>query len=518
MYRRTFRGFRGSRKERGLPQSARSLPLFFLALCQARGTCGANASEGAPTRHTIHSDQGLDPAGHRAEARDAELVCQRAGAGVGDTDRLDPVGAVEQLTHEGSVPKGGVHRGAGGRATDHIEGHRPGLEGPEGDHPIGGEGGDDLLTVAIEPPHVQVALGAEGDSGARARGRASNRPEAGIDPQREDAVAARAAAARGARVLRAGAPRAGVAGLGARDRSPAGAGEGAGPSLAVGAGARPGATRGREDARAPLATAAHPRTHRRDTTGAALVGAVLADAILAGTAAGALGTGGRHARGEAPLAHDRARDGAAGAGRGARGPRVLAGRRGGGARQAIGVPHPIRLTLPPSGLAVGAHATRRGVGDGTRHAPPVGPAVSPRAARRAPHKVDARGDQDLTRGARAAEGLSHAPVGGARGTDRDHPRRGGGRRHARVLRPRRELPVRDAGARGGATVGQAAQAGDEAVLADLRTGRRADRRGPNDTLVAGLTGVERLPLVRAAGGEAHGEKGENQGAEEHPPR
>lgn len=344
-----------------------------------------------------------------------------------------------------------------------------------------------------------------------------------VEPRLSDQVAAtadaaRAAAARGARVLRAGAPRAGVAGLGASDRSPAGAGEGAGPGLAVGAGARRGAAGGRQDASAPLTAAAHPRTHRRDATGAALVGAVLGSTVLTGAAAGALGAGGRDARGDAPLAHDRAGDGAARAGRGAGVAGAGAGGRRGRTGETIAVAHPVAVTLPPTRLTAGAHATRRGVGDGARDAPDARATVRLGAARRAPPQVDAGGHVHLTRGARAAEGLSHPPVGGARGTDRDHPRRGGGRRHARVLRPRRELRVGDAGAGGQLAARQAAQAGGEAVLTHLGAARRPNRGRPNDTLVAGPGVGDNHRGVAAAregdGGHREQEGGHDRG--EHP--
>jgi hypothetical protein len=121
-----------------------------------------------------------------------------------------------------------------------------------------------------------------------------------------------------------------------------------------------GATRGREDARAPLATAAHPRTYRRDPTGAALVGAVLADAILAGTAARARSAGGRDARGDAPLAHDRAGDGAARAGRGAGVAGAGAGGRRGRTGETIAVAHPVTVTLPA--VRTGRWGTRHTTG------------------------------------------------------------------------------------------------------------------------------------------------------------
>lgn len=453
-----------------------------------------------------------------ARAEHVHLVLQAAAA-TGDAGGQDPAGAAHGRPREEAVQQGRVHRRAGGVAAHHVAPHVPTPVGVQADHPVGRARAPDLLTAPVEAADVELRGGAKRDAGAGTRRGAPDAPELGVDAQAEGAVAGRpTTAARGARVLGAGTPDVAGAGLSARDRSPAGAGEGAGPGLAVGAGARRGATRGREDARAPLATAAHPRTYRRDPTGAALVGAVLADAILAGTAARARSAGGRDARGDAPLAHDRAGDGAARAGRGAGVAGAGAGGRRGRTGETIAVAHPVTVTLPPSGLAVGAHATRRGVGDGTRHAPPVGPAVSPRAARRAPHKVDARGDQDLTRGARAAEGLSHPPVGGARGTDRDHPRRGGGRRHARVLRPRRELRVGDAGAGGQLAARQAAQAGGEAVLTHLGAARRPNRGRPNDTLVAGPGVGDNHRGVAAAregdGGHREQEGGHDRG--EHP--
>lgn len=412
-----------------------------------------------------------------------------------------------------------MHGRAGGIAAHHVAPHVPAPVGVQVDHPVGRARAPDLLAAPVEAADVELALRTEANAGARASRGAVVLPEAGVDAQTQGAVAGRpTAAARGARVLDAGAVGAVGAGLGARDRPPAGAGEGAGPGLAVRAGRGRRAAGGRQDASAPLTAATHPRTDCRDATRAALVGAVLADAILTGAAAGALGAWGSDARGDAPLAHDRAGYGAARAGRGA----GVAGAGAGGGRgrtdETIAVPHSIAVTLPPTRLTAGTHATRRGVGDGARDAPLVGPAVSPRAARRAPAQVDARGHEDLTGGTGAADRLAHPPVGRAGGADRHHPRRGGGRRHARILRTRRELPVRDAGARGGATVGQAAQAGDEAVLADLRTGRRADRRGPDDALVAGpAVGNDHRGVAAAREGDGgHREQEGGQGRGEHP--
>ena len=444
-----------------------------------------------------------------ARAEHVHLVLERPAA-TGDARGQNPARPTHGRPREEAIQERGVHGRAGGIAAYHVAPDVPAPVGVQVDHPVRGARATHLLAAPVEAADVELRGGAERHAVAGAGGGATHPPELRVDAQADGAVAGRPAAARGARVLRAGAPRAGVAGLGARDRPPAGAGEGAGPGLPIGASRGRGAPRGGEDASAPLTARAHPRTDRRHAAGAALVGAALAGAVLAGTTtARALGARGGDARGEAPLAHDRARDGAAGAGGRAGVAGAGAGVRRGGAGETIAVPHPITITLPPTRLTAGTHTTRRGVGDGARDAPDARATVRLGAARRAPPQVDAGGHVHLTRGARAAEGLTHPAVGRARGTDRHHPRRGGGRRDARVG---------DAGAGGQLAARQAAQAGGEAVLTHLGAARRPNRGRPNDALVARLTGVERLPLVRAAGGEAHGEKGENQGAEEHPPR
>lgn len=331
----------------------------------------------------VDVDRHLELGATRTSARpeDVDLVLQAAAA-TGDAGGQDPAGGPHGRTREPTVQQGGVHGRAGGVAAHHVAPHVPAPVGVERDHAVGRARGTHLLAAPVEAADVEFALRTEANAGAGASRGAVVLPEAGVDAQAEGAVAGRpTTAARGARVLDAGAVGAVGAGLGARNRSPAGAGEGAGPGLAVRAGARRGAPRGRQDASAPLTAAAHPRPDRRDATGAALVGAVLGGAVLTGAAARALRAGGRDARGDAPLAHDRAGDGTARAGRGARGTGVLAGVRRGRTGETIAVAHPVAVTLPPSGLAVGAGAAGGRVGHAPRHAPDPWATVGLRAAR-----------------------------------------------------------------------------------------------------------------------------------------
>lgn len=467
----------------------------------------------------VDVDRHLELGATRTSARpeDVDLVLQAAAA-TGDAGGQDPAGGPHGRTREPTVQQGGVHGRAGGVAAHHVAPHVPAPVGVERDHAVGRARGTHLLAAPVEAADVEFALRTEANAGAGASRGAVVLPEAGVDAQAQGAVAARPAAtsALGIRVGHARG-RGALAHDGARDGAARAAG-GAG-------GARAGAGRGhtaraREDAgpaETPVLADLEPLAGGAGGAGAGGEGA--GPVLGAGVAAArALGTGGRDARGDAPLAHDRAGDGAARAGRGAGVAGAGAGVRRGRAGEAIAVAHPVTVTLPPTRLTAGAHATRRGVGDGARDAPDARATVRLGAARRAPPQVDARGDQDLAGDTVAADRLTHPPVGRAGGTDRHHPRRGGGRRHARVLRPRRELPVRDALADGPPAARQAAQAGAVVPLAALDATGRADR-GRSDGALATGPGVRDDHRGVAAAREGDGGHREQEGGHdrgEHP--